>query len=252
VTWGLEALVQLADEYEDCSACPLLCKSRTGVVFGGGNARADLMIIGEAPGAGEDEEGIPFVGKSGQLLMDMIRMCWPEHEVVFEDLKDIDEDDEYFEKLRDYLDDYIFWTNTTLCWPGDGNRTPNAKELKACRDRLHRTIYAVDPMLVIVAGKVAASALVGKNVGIVEKQGTLFDIKITSPSTGRGVRYPAMAILHPSFLLRKGDQTLVGRKKGHTWNTMEDLRYAFHLLDEQYQDIFGTSFPDRPREYKRE
>lgn len=249
MAWGLDALADLADEYERCTKCPALCQSRSEVVFGSGNVRADLMIIGEAPGEEEDGEGIPFVGKSGRLLMDLIRMRWPETERLTA-LKEIDDDDEFFDDLRDYLDDYIFWTNTTLCWPGEGNRTPSAKELKACKERLHKTIYAVDPMLILVAGKTALSTLVGKTMGIVQKRGTLLDLEIISPATGRPVRYAALATLHPSFLLRKGDQALVERKQGDTWNTMQDIGYGLYLLNEQYKDLFGTEFPDRPKEYK--
>lgn len=249
--WGIEALERLSEEYADCQRCPALCKTRSTVVFGSGNARADLMVIGELPGEEEDADGSPFVGRSGRLLMDMIRLKWPDPD-AFADLGNDDDDDEYFAKLRNILDDFIFWTNAGLCWPGEGNRAPSTQELKECRARLHETIYAVDPMLILMVGKVAATALVGKTVGILERRGNIFDIHITSPATGKQLRYPAMAILHPSFLLRKGDQPLIGKKSGHTYDTLEDLGFAFHLLDQQYQSLFGTSFPDRPMEYKSE
>lgn len=252
MSWGVDAVTDLAIQYRDCKACPNLCRTRSEVIFGSGSVRADLMVLGEAPGPEEDELGEPFVGRSGRLLMDMLRMKWPENDLLTELSKmDEDEDDVYFDKLRDYLDNYVFWTNTTLCWPGEGNRTPSAQEIKACRDRLHRTIYAVDPMLILVAGATAASALVGKKVGILDKRGQLFDVYIDSPVTGAKVRYAALAILHPSFLLRKGDQELVAKEDGHTYNTLEDIEYGLELLKQQYRDVFGTEFPDKPEEYKR-
>jgi DNA polymerase len=248
---GLDEIIRLSEEYRHCKKCQLLCKSRTEVVFGSGSVRADLLVIGEAPGAEEDEEGIPFIGRSGRLLMDMFRIKWPETERMAEIRNTPDEEDDakYFSNLRDYLDDHIFWTNVVLCRP-ENNRTPTAREIKECRDRLYRTIYAVDPMLILAAGKPAATALVGKTVGILDKRGTIFDIEIPSPVTGNPVRYPCMAILHPSYLLRKGDQSRVEDEEGDTYETLEDIGYALSLLTQQYMDIFGTSFPDKPEDYK--
>ena len=253
MSWGLEAVQDLAMEYETCTRCPVLCETRTGVIIGGGNVRADLMIIGEAPGAEEDDAGVPFIGRGGRLLMEIFFMKWPRTEEIL----DIDEipntqQEKFFQALRDYLDDHIFWTNIIACWPGETKRSASAKEIKACKERLHRLIYAVDPMLIIATGGTAVSALVGKKIGVVTNRGTIFDIEVVSPSTGRPVRYPVMALLHPGYLLKKGDQSLVADKKGETWNTMEDIEYAMTLLEEQYQTLFGTSFPDRPLEYKRE
>lgn len=250
MTRGLDELVRLSEEYEHCKNCDLLCKSRSSVVFGSGSVRSDLLIVGEAPGQEEDEYGVPFVGRSGRLLMDLLRLKWPQTDRMVE-IMEIPEyrDEQFFDELRDYLDDHIFWTNVVLCRPDD-NRTPSAKEIKACRDRLQKTIYAVDPMLIIAAGKPAATALVGKTVGILNKRGTIFDIEIPSPVTGKPVRYPCMAILHPSYLLRKGDQAQLTEETGDTYETSEDIGYALDLLTQQYDDMFGTEFPTKPKEYK--
>jgi len=242
---GVKALRALFEEYEDCKRCPSLCESRSQVVFGSGSSSADIVIVGEAPGGGEDEEGIPFVGPSGQLLMDILANAWPQDDRL-EEIKSIpkDRDEEYFRELRDYLDDYIFWMNIVCCKPED-NRNPSTQEIKNCKDRLHRSIYAIDPMLVVAAGKVAASVLVGKNVAIVQNRGTIYDSSILSPKTGEPIRYPVLAILHPSYLKRKGDQALASQRKGETYKTMEDLRYGIELLDAQYQDLYSSNFPHR-------
>lgn len=248
---GLPALQDLAAQYAECEKCEALCQSRTQVVFGGGSSRADILVVAEAPGEHEDEMGVPLVGPSGRLFMDLLANVWlPDERMdrirAIEPLDgSADPEFDYFEALRDYLDDYIFWCNVVLCRPEE-NRQPTLTELKSCLERLHRTIYAVDPVLIIALGKTASQLLVGKNLEIMRKRGTIFDIGIKSPATGKPVRYPMMAILHPSYLLRKGDQMLVEKKKGDTYATMQDLKYALSLVDMEYQDLYKTNFPHRP------
>jgi len=248
--WGHNAVCDLLTDYEECHACPLLLKTRSQVVFGSGSVRADILIVGESPGKVEDEAGVPFVGNAGALLMDLLKNAWPETDEIL-DVDNIPggDDDEYFEKLRDYLDDHIFWSNIILCWPED-NRDPATKEIKACKERLHRLIYAIDPMLIIGAGRIATTALIGKKTGIVENRGRIYDVKIKSPATGRTIRYPMMALLHPSYLLRKGDQALVAEERGSTYDTVEDLRYAMYLINQNYRSLWGMDFPYRPENYK--
>lgn len=226
---GLNALRRIVDEYEGCERCDLLCDSRTQIVFGSGSATADIIIVGEAPGSDEDLDGIPFTGRSGRLLLQLLEKVWDGEEV--EKIRGVTDDDEYYRQVRDLVEERVFFTNVVMCHPEE-NRTPSAKEVKNCKDRLHRMIYAVDPKLVIAAGKTAASAVLGKKVPIVSKRGEIFDVSITSPVTGESIRYPMMALLHPSYLLRKGDMSLVSKKEGDTYLTMGDLRYAMTLLKE--------------------
>lgn len=240
-TRGLDALHELADAYAACDRCPALCEERNQVVFGSGAYDARVMVIAEAPGEDEDREGAPFVGESGQLLMDLFAHAWPETKEL-EDIRALDEDQEYFPELREFLDDYIFWTNVVLCRPPE-NRDPAPAEKKACRDRLERTIYAIDPLLIVGVGKVASAALLRSAVQITQKRGRIYDISIPSPITGELVRYPMLAILHPAFLLRKGDQDLMSRKKGNSYKTKEDLRWALDLLQNHHQYVFRTDFP---------
>jgi len=251
VSLGIEEVLRLSEQYRDCQLCPALVKSRTQVVFGGGSASAPIFVLGEAPGADEDEAGVPFWGRSGRLLMDMLIRVWPETERAAEilamepDQSLDDQDAPYFEALRDYLDDYVFWANIVCCRPEE-NRNPGNSEVKACRDRLNRTIYAVDPLLILAMGKIAISTLLGKVVPVSSKRGTIYDVAVPSPVTGHPVRYPAMALLHPSFLLRKGDQALVPEHQGETHKTVEDLRCAIHLLDAEYRSLYDSPFPERP------
>jgi uracil-DNA glycosylase len=242
---GRSALLELEEQYADCSRCPQLVKSRKQVVFGGGSSKANILIVGKAPGVEEDEEGVPFHGDAGKLLMDILARAWPvpdDHD--FAEAVSIGEDAQFFQRVRDYLDEHVFWTNTVLCHPED-DREPSAFEVKNCADRLRRTIYAIDPALIIASGKAAASVLVGKSVGITDKHGVIFDVSIPSPVTGNPVRYPMLAILCSSYLLRQGDQKLVKKKQGNTYETIEDLRYGLRLLNRLFNDYYDRSFLEK-------
>lgn len=236
---GKSALRELFYEYEDCTKCDLLCGSRTQVVFGSGSSTADILVVGEAPGADEDLDGIPFTGKSGRLLLQLLEKVWTawEDEEELIKIREVEDDKEYFRQVRDLVENRMFFTNVVMCRPEE-NRTPSTTEIKNCRDRLHKTIYAVDPQLIIAAGKTAASTILGKKVSVTNRRGDIFDVRIPSPVTGAEIRYPMMALLHPSFLLRKGDRALVAKNKGETFKTMGDLRYALTLLS-QYNTIAG-------------
>lgn len=243
-TKGVEALQALSDLYEDCEACEILCEHRKRVVFGGGSVNGPLMVIAEGPGESEDETGEVLIGESGRLFMDLLALAWPQTEEMAE-IRDIADTDEFFEELRDYFDDYIFWTNIVLCRPPE-NRDPSPAERKACRDRLQRTIYAVDPLLIIGLGKFAVSQLVGSAVQITKKRGQLYDVTIPSPVTGEHVRFSLLALLHPAYLLRQGDQALMKKKKGQTYDTLQDLKYAVGLMQKHSKFAFKTDFPEEP------
>jgi len=241
-SYGRRAALDLYEAYSRCDKCPTLCDVRSNVVFGGVNVSADILVVGEAPGEVEDEEGVPFVGKSGRLLMQLFDKAWLRPQEDLLSIRDEDEDDVYYESLRDFLDQHIFWTNIVCCRPPD-NRTPTKDEIRTCSNRLEGLIYAVDPKITLAFGKAAASSLVGKTLAITEKRGTIYDISVTSPVTGREVRYPMMALLHPSYLLMRGDKELVSKKKGSTYETLEDLKYILQVLDTYYKEALGASYP---------
>lgn len=230
---GKEALRLLYEEHRNCDKCTLLCESRLQPVFGSGSASADIVFVGESPGEQEDEENETLMGKSGRLLLQLFDMSWPNPERLSE-LREIQDNERYFASLKDFLEEYVFFTNTILCRSAE-NRTPSKEEIKNCRTRLENTIYAIDPLLVIAAGKTAATTLLGKNVSILDKRGTIFDISVTSPSTGKKVRYPMLAILSPSYLLRKGDKSLVRQGQGDTHSTIQDLKYGLDLITKHYE-----------------
>ena len=160
--WGrLQAAVS------GCRACGL-CETRTQTVFGSGNRDADLMIIGEAPGADEDRQGEPFVGRAGRLLTLMLAAIGLERNQV-----------------------YI--ANILKCRP-PGNRDPLAQESAACRSFLMRQVTLVRPRILLSVGRVSAQDLLGTDEAIGRLRGRWFEF-------GPG-RIPLRVTYHPSYLLR--------------------------------------------------
>jgi DNA polymerase len=164
-TWDwstLEAAVM------DCQQCALH-EGRSQTVFGTGNQQADWMLIGEAPGAEEDKQGLPFVGRAGQLLDRMLAAIGLQREQV-----------------------YI--ANIVKCRP-PGNRDPKPEEAAACSAYLKRQIELVNPKVILVLGKVAAHHLLGTE----EALGKLRGAPYLYADTG----IPVIVTYHPAYLLRK-------------------------------------------------
>ena len=159
------SMEELSSRCLDCRACPL-GGTRTKLVFGVGNASADIMFIGEGPGEQEDLQGVPFVGRAGKLLDDMLSMI------------DLDRSKVYI-------------ANIVKCRPPK-NRDPLPEEKDACWPWLREQTEIVDPKIIICLGRISATALISEDFRITRQHGQWFDIG--------GRRY--MAIYHPSALLR--------------------------------------------------
>jgi uracil-DNA glycosylase family 4 len=164
-----EELVALYREMRDCHDCPL-AETRTNVVFGAGNADADLMFVGEAPGAQEDIQGLPFVGRAGKLL------------------------DELLAEVGLARDD-VFITNVLSCRP-PGNRDPQPDEIEACKPYLYRKIELIEPRVICTLGNFATKLLTRSSRGIMSVRGRAQVHELG----GRWVRvYP---LCHPAAGLR--------------------------------------------------
>jgi DNA polymerase len=156
-----------------CERCPALVDSRSRIVDGVGPADADLLFVGEAPGATEDEQGEPFVGRSGDVLNEGLRAVG------------IDRAD-------------VRITNTVRCRPPE-NRDPRAEERENCRGYLDREIAAVDPELVITLGKVPAEHLLGRSVGVTNEAGDIHEATIgEQPRRVLVCVHPAATMYDPS------------------------------------------------------
>src|SRR5205823_9763574 len=160
------ALRLIREDLGDCTRCKLHQQGRKQIVFGVGNPRADLMFIGEAPGADEDAQGEPFVGRAGQLLNNMIKAMGLRREDV-----------------------YI--ANIIKCRP-PGNRTPERDECETCSPFLFRQIEAIKPKVIVALGAVAAKTLLAMNSSMGELRGRWYEFR----NTKLAVTY------HPAFLLR--------------------------------------------------
>ncbi|WP_135821485.1 uracil-DNA glycosylase [Halostella litorea] len=136
----------------DCERCPALCASRSRIVNGTGPADADVLFVGEAPGANEDERGEPFVGRSGDVLDEALLEAGLDRETV---------------RI----------TNCVRCRPPD-NRDPTGEELSNCREYLEAEIAAVDPAVVVTLGKVPSEHMLGRDVAVTKEAGDLTDVRI--------------------------------------------------------------------------
>ena len=165
--FGRDALAAIQTELGvDCTRCKLHRMGRRQVVFGVGNPDADLMFVGEAPGADEDIQGIPFVGRAGQLLTKMIQAIQLER-------------------------DQVYIANVIKCRPPD-NRNPEPDEIETCQPFLFRQIEAVRPKVIVALGSFAAKTLLKTQDSISRLRGRVYDFQ--------GAKL--IPTFHPSYLLR--------------------------------------------------
>ena len=160
-----ESLEQIREDLGDCHRCRLAAGRKT-IVFGQGNPHAEVVFVGEGPGADEDEQGLPFVGRAGQLLNRMLQFVSIRREDV-----------------------YI--CNIVKCRP-PGNRTPERDEVEACSPFLFRQIQAIHPRLVCCLGAPAVKTLLGLKEGILKIRGRFYDYGDAK----------ALATVHPAYVLR--------------------------------------------------
>jgi len=161
-----KALRVIREDLGDCTRCRLHKQGRKQIVFGVGNPRAELMFIGEAPGADEDEQGEPFVGRAGQLLNNMI-------------------------KAMGLRRGDVYIANIIKCRP-PGNRTPERDECDTCSPFLMRQIAVIRPKVIVALGAIAAKTLLAINAPMAELRSRWYDFR----GTKLAVTY------HPAFLLR--------------------------------------------------
>lgn len=163
----------LRDEALACTRCPLACAGRTQVVFGVGNPAADLLFVGEGPGAEEDRLGEPFVGRSGKLL------------------------DRLLAEELDMTRASCYIANVVKCRP-PSNRDPKPDEISACRGWLDAQIELIAPRVVVTLGNFAARLLLERSEGITKLRGRSYPF-------GDAVLVPTV---HPAYALRGGAQPL--------------------------------------------
>ncbi len=190
---SVTALKDLRDDIGDCKLCRL-AKGRTNLVFGTGSPNAEIMFIGEAPGADEDIQGLPFVGRAGQLLTNMINAMGLKREDV-----------------------YI--ANIIKCRP-PGNRTPERDECETCSPFLMRQIAIIRPKVIVALGAVAAKTLLAINAPMSDLRGRWYEFTPQLPKNAPEAATPVAPIklavtYHPAFLLRDP------RQKKEAWKDLQ-------------------------------
>jgi uracil-DNA glycosylase family 4 len=170
----------LASAVAGCTRCGLAA-TRTNTVFGVGDRQARWLVVGEAPGADEDRQGEPFVGRAGQLLNSMLRAVGLGREQV-----------------------YI--ANVLKCRP-PGNRDPLPEEVRCCLPYLHRQIELIDPALILCVGRIAAQNLLGVDTPLGQLRGRAHEL--------RPFGKPVVVTYHPAYLLRSPGE------KRKSWNDLK-------------------------------
>jgi len=225
-----EALTQLRKSWGDCRRCHL-CETRKNLVFGNGNPNADILVVGEGPGETEDKLGLPFRGASGEILN------------RFLDAAQIDRNEE------------LWITNIVCCWPYQiikdersgrdvrETRSPTKEEKLACRERLMKTIYIIDPMIIVALGKTVMQALTGKGTVITKARGEILVMEMQGVHTK--IRYPVLPIYHPAYLARSMDYTDDG-----PWHTTEmDFGLLCQVADCLREKYYGKVPPERDQKH---
>ncbi len=193
------ALKAIREDLGDCTRCKLHKQGRKQIVFGVGNPRADLMFVGEGPGADEDAQGEPFVGRAGQLLNNMIKAM----------------------RLRR---EDVYIANVVKCRP-PGNRTPERDECDTCSPFLMRQIAAIRPRVIVALGAVAARNLLAINAPMSELRGRFYDFKPAGVRTDPSWPGARLAVTyHPAFLLRDP------RQKGEAWKDLQMVMRELGLV----------------------
>lgn len=185
----LDELKAAIEGFEGCA----LKRTARNTVFARGNPDADLMIVGEAPGREEDEQGEPFVGRSGQLLDRMFAAIGLDRET----------------------DLYV---SNIVNWRPPGNRNPSAEEVALCLPFIERHIALVKPKILVLAGGVSAQALLRASTGIMRLRGRWAEYRLKDENFEPGEPVDTLPIFHPAFLLRRSQE------KAKAWSDLLEIQ----------------------------
>ena len=187
-----DSLERISNDIGDCKRCRL-CEGRNKIVFGAGNGNSSLVFVGEGPGADEDASGLPFVGRAGQLLTQMIEGTALKEGIAI--------------KRPD-----VYICNVVKCRPPE-NRAPQPDEMEICGQFLFRQLSAIKPKAICALGATAAKAVLGTKEGVTKLRGNWHKWR----------DIPVMVTYHPSYLLRPYNQNA----KREAW---EDLKKVLHFV----------------------
>ncbi|MCU1291791.1 MAG: uracil-DNA glycosylase [Bryobacterales bacterium] len=187
-----DTLEKIREDIGDCRRCRL-CEGRNTIVFGSGNPQSPLVFVGEGPGADEDQQGLPFVGRAGQLLTQMIDNTAAKEGLAI--------------RRSD-----VYICNVVKCRPPE-NRTPQQDEMETCGQFLYRQLNTIKPKAICALGATAMKALLNTKEGITKSRGRWHEWQ----------DIPVMITYHPSYLLRQYNQ----QARREAW---EDLKTLLHYV----------------------
>ena len=190
---NVRTLGQLKEVVENFEPCGLR-RTATKTVFADGNPKADVMLVGEAPGADEDRSGLPFVGAAGQLLDRMLAAI--------------------------ELDRTSVYITNLLFWRPPGNRNPTNEEIQQCLPLVERHIALIQPRILVLVGGISAKTLLGRSEGITRLRGRWYEYESAAPK----LSIATTCIFHPAFLLRQP------QNKRDAWNDLLSIRERLNQL----------------------
>lgn len=229
VNIGLEAVLNTYYSYVGCSKCSLCGNRPTKDIHAGvGSASADIVLITDSPSYEDYKRGGLLTDDTGRFLLNMLEMVWYREDEKMDSIRDLWGQD-YFDSLRDYLETKIFFTSIVAC-PTEDFVKVTEKQAKTCVDRVKKLIYQVDPLLVICMGDTAGKFILGTSGKVNKNRGIVRDFTIPSLYSERSLRYSGILTYHPQIAINAGDQNLIDRKRGITYETMEDLTKALQLI----------------------
>ncbi len=190
---NIRSLSQLKEMVENFELCGLR-RTATKTVFADGNPEADVMLVGEAPGAEEDRSGLPFVGAAGQLLDRMLAAI--------------------------ELDRTSVYITNLLFWRPPGNRNPTNEEIQQCLPLVERHIALIRPRILVLVGSISAKTLLRQSEGITRLRGRWYEYELVAPK----ISIATTCIFHPAFLLRQP------QNKREAWNDLIAIRERLNQL----------------------
>lgn len=253
----LEQLQALYSEWSGCKKCNLsmfrdaqnnaISGNTLDIVFGDGNPDSRILILGEAPGEEEESSQIPFIGRAGQLLNQILAITSADPEIKkmyhsYNTKKHRTKSDEenFTHQMVNWRKNNYFITDVVSCRPPE-NRPPSHSEMDICWERLWNIVYIVDPIVIIACGNSALSSMLKKRKTVITSyRSEVYDCKFS----GRicDIKYPVIPTYHPTHLLRKADWNT----KGGDWDkTLLDWRSALTLYDQFMEINHNIPIPDR-------
>lgn len=239
---GEPALRSILTRHENCGKCAAVCAHRNqsggAIIIGQGNYANRLLFVSMHPGDDDARVGQFLHGSAGRHFLSLAAHALPDPTMRTSAKRLAARDARKEYPRHTYVRDALlnpdtglgFWTSILACPTPDG-RAPSASEVKNCVQRVHQTIYAVDPLLIIAFGK-AAGSIIGKSIDPANFAGRTIEVDVKSPVTGAFVRYGIFVMPDIGHTARIGDEHLMTQKRGEAYKMVDLLSKAFNMYYE--------------------